>query len=110
MAKSSFCAGSIVFLCNSLNFRVLHIGNEEISDWGIFLISKIAITLNLPKKCSIDSLFDCLEVRSMYLSNVILRGRMNVSSMIFQTSTVVIISILRCGFLLHINRLPSVPN
>ena len=56
-----------------------------------------------------DYTFDCLVVRSTYKSNVMLRGQMNVSSMIFQSSAVVIISILRCGFLLHIARPTSVP-
>ena len=34
-------------------------------------------SINLSKKCSIDSPFDCLMVRSMYLSKVRLRGRKN---------------------------------
>ena len=42
------------------------------------------------------------------LSKLLLRGQKNVSYMILQSSTVVSVSILRCGFLLDISRLPSV--
>ena len=65
-------------------------------------------SFNLPKKCSIDSPFDCFVVRSVYLSKVMFRWRMNVHSMICQSSTVVNMSILRCGFLLYMMRLPAV--
>ena len=63
----------------------------------------------LPKKCSIDSPFDCLVVRSIYLSKVIFRWWINLASMMLQNSAVVKISILRFGFLLQTIRLLSVP-
>ena len=65
-------------------------------------------SFNLPNKCSIDSPFYCFVVRSMYLTDVTLRDQMKASSIIFQSSTVNFISILVCGFLLHMILLPSV--
>ena len=113
MAKQNACAGSTVSLSNSLRISgscmlAMKISLIRVSSW--FPMSQFSdSSYNLRKKWSIDSPFDCLVVRSMYLSKVTLRGRINVSSIIFQSSTVVSVSTLRCGFLLHTIRLPSVP-
>ena len=113
MAKRNAWAGSRVSRSNSL----------WISGSNIFAINKSLIrvsswlpssqfsesSFNFPKKCSIDSPLVCFVVKSTYLSNVILRWQINADSMIVQSSAVVRMSILRCGFLLQTIRRPSVP-
>ena len=103
--------------------RVSRNNSRWISGSNIFAINKSLIWVSswlpssqfsessfiFPKKCSIDSPLVCFVVRSTYLSNVILRWRINAASMIVQSFAVVRLSILRCGFWLQTILRPSVP-